>query len=70
MTNKPLNETYILQLDDFVWSAPFTAGKKPCARYNHSASFVKNDFNECSIFVQGIGIIAMRHTNSIELLLI
>lgn len=54
MTNKPLNETYILQLDDFVWSAPFTAGKKPCARYNHSASFVKNDFNECSIFVQGI----------------
>ncbi|KAL4473976.1 hypothetical protein ABPG72_000338 [Tetrahymena utriculariae] len=52
-TNAPLNETYILQLDDFVWSAPFTAGKKPTSRFNHSACFVKNDYNECSIIIQG-----------------
>lgn len=35
IANKVLNETYVLNLTDYHWSAPFTAGPIPSPRYSH-----------------------------------
>lgn len=38
--NKVLNETYVFNLNDYNWSAPFTAGNIPSARYNYCSCLI------------------------------
>jgi len=44
-TNDVLSELYQLDLDDFHWSLPFSAGVNPGTRYNHAACFFKDPEN-------------------------
>ena len=40
--NDVLNELYQLDLDNYHWSLPFSAGINPGSRYNHASVFIKN----------------------------
>ncbi|KAM3129326.1 hypothetical protein pb186bvf_018542 [Paramecium bursaria] len=41
--NKILNETHILNLDDYHWSSPFTAGNIPTPRLQHSCCIIEEE---------------------------
>ncbi|CAK56809.1 unnamed protein product (macronuclear) [Paramecium tetraurelia] len=42
VANKVLNETYLLNLTDYHWSSPFTAGPIPSPRYSHCSCQIED----------------------------